>query len=100
MNKIFGAAVVAVVLGAGAVAHAGQGIPNLPAQPIIAQSHAGVIGQSEPVFTGARLPVVSLRVASRAVGQDYPQFAPVRANPVNGPRVDYADNIGAVQPRG
>ncbi len=100
MNKIIVAGALAAILGAGSVAYAGQGIPNLPAQPIVAQTDTGVIGQSYPTFTGVAQPVVSLQFAANATGQNYPSFAPATGTNATGSTVEYAAAAPVTQPRG
>jgi hypothetical protein len=99
-TMIIAAAAVAAVLGAGSVAYAGQGIPNLPAQPIVAQADTGVMGQSYPTFTGVPHQLVALRFAANTAGQDYPRFAPVTAVPAVGSTVEYAQLPANAKPRG
>lgn len=68
MNKfILAAALATGIFGFGAVAQAGEGIPNLPAQPLRAQTVQGVIGQGMPSFGGTATPVVSARFADSGV---------------------------------
>ena len=68
------ALVAATIVGAGA-AQAGQGIPNLPAQPVVSASAPAVIGEAYPAFGAAATPVVSARIADVTVGQNYPTIA-------------------------
>lgn len=100
MNKMIVVAAVAAVLGAGSVAYAGEGIPNLPAQPIVAQVDTGVMGQSDPHFTGVPHQLVALQFAANTAGQDYPRFAPVTAVPAAGSTVEYAQGSARAKPRG
>jgi hypothetical protein len=100
MNKIIVAGALAAILGAGSVAYAGQGIPNLPAQPIVAQTDAGVMGQSDPNFTGTAQPVVSLQFAANATGQAYPAFAPAPGTRAGSSSVEYATVAPVIKPRG
>ncbi|MCF3947945.1 hypothetical protein [Acidiphilium iwatense] len=65
---------VATIAGAGA-AQAGQGIPNLLAQPVVSASAPAVIGEAYPAFGAAATPVVSARIADVTVGQNYPTIA-------------------------
>lgn len=92
LTKTLMAAVVAGVVGLGAVAHADQGILVMPANPVVAQTMTAGGGEQYPTFSNDGAPVVSERVIASNGGQNYPTFA----NPTNGgtPR-DYAA-IGTV----
>lgn len=73
MKNVFVAAALAAVTLAGAgAAQAGQGIPNLPAQPVVASSVPAVMGQGYPAFGAPASRVVSPRIADVTVGQNYP----------------------------
>ena len=67
-KTILASVAAAVLLGISGTALAGMGIPNLPAQPITAQTPPGVIGQAYPSFTGPSQPVGSAPFAHRVVG--------------------------------
>lgn len=91
LTKTLMAAVVASVVGLGAVAHADQGILVMPANPVVSQTMTGVGGEQYPAFADHGAPVVSERVIANNGSQNYPTFA----NPTNGgTRADYAA-IGA-----
>lgn len=67
-KTIIASVAAAALLGVSGIAHAGMGIPNLPAQPITAQTPPGVIGQAYPSFTGPSQPVVNVPFAHKVVG--------------------------------
>lgn len=56
------------------IALADQGIPNVPARPVISMTAPGVAGEGYPLFGGQTRPVVSERSASNAGYQSYPDF--------------------------
>ena len=88
MNKFMIAATLVIgMAGFTAIAHADQGIPNLPAQPLVAQQMVSAAGEQYPTFSDDTTPVVSERVVANNGGQNYPTFA----NPTNGgATADYA----------
>lgn len=91
-TKTLMAAVVAGVVGLGAVAHADQGILVMPANPVVSQTMTAGGGEQYPAFANDGAPVVSERVIASNGGQNYPTFA----NPTNGgTHADYAA-LGAV----
>jgi hypothetical protein len=61
--------ILAAMMAISGVAHAGMGIPNLPAQPIAAQGHSAVIGQSLPVFAGRSTALASQPLSRGVVGE-------------------------------
>lgn len=77
MNKFitFAAFGIAAVTSVG-IALADQGIPNLPAQPLVSMTAPGVVGQAYPVFGGAQRPVVAERFDTDRGSQSYPDFTP------------------------
>ncbi len=93
MNRINLAVAVAVVtFGITATAWADQGIPVLPANPVMSQTMITGGGEQYPTFATQGAPVVSERVLADNGGQTYPTFV----NPTNGgTRADYAA-IGTV----
>ncbi|HEX7390399.1 MAG TPA: hypothetical protein VF286_09820 [Acidiphilium sp.] len=69
---VIAALAVATVVGAGS-ANA-MGIPDLPAQPLVATQTPAVMGEADPAFGAPVAPVISAHVASQTIGQNYPAF--------------------------
>lgn len=89
MNKFILATTVAVgIFGFGTMAYADQGIPVLLAQPLVAQTAQGMIGEGMPAFSGAATPIGSAQFTSNAIGESAPIFVNLTQNDDNG--ADYA----------
>lgn len=65
---------IATIAGAG-TAMAGEGIPALPAQPLVSATAPSVAGQAYPTFGSRHRPVVSDQFTAVTGGQNYPTFA-------------------------
>jgi hypothetical protein len=95
MNKFFFAATVAAsLLGAGAIAQADQGIPVMPALPVVSQTAPGVMTGAMPQFNSIPTPVIAARAATNSYGENAPTFAIPTSDGASG--VAYAQ-IGRIQ---
>jgi hypothetical protein len=71
----FAAAFALITLAGAGSAFADQGIPVLPAQPLVSSAATGVIGEAYPTFQVAGSPVISEPVIPTNGAQSYPNFA-------------------------
>jgi hypothetical protein len=79
MKKLIFAAMLASVAITG-TAYAGMGIPNLAAQPVVAQHTPTIIGQAMPAFGASTTPVAPAQFAQGVVGETMAALVPVRAH--------------------
>ncbi|HQT85515.1 MULTISPECIES: hypothetical protein [Acidiphilium] len=74
-NLTFAAAFALITLAGAGSALADQGIPVVPAQPLVSSAAAGVTGEAYPAFRVAGAPVISEPANPGNGAQSYPNFA-------------------------
>lgn len=74
-NLTFAAAFAVISLAGAGNALADQGIPVVPAQPLVSSAASGVTGEAYPAFRVAGAPVISEPANPGNGAQTYPNFA-------------------------